>query len=197
MLLPAPMIAKPGPLPRADGWSFEVKWDGFRAITSTEAGLEVRSRRGWSMGERLPELAGLPSGLVLDGELVAVDAEGRPSFPLLVSRLLHRRPRITIVLVVFDVLRVEGHDAMCLPYEERRALLEVLDLNGPAWQTSDTFEDGAALLAAVVEQGLEGVVAKRRDSTYRPGERGWIKTKNRAYWRHGQGWEATWRRREC
>jgi bifunctional non-homologous end joining protein LigD len=193
--LPAPMIATPGLLPRSDAWSYEVKWDGFRAIVSTEVGLEIRSRRGWSMGERLPELAALPGGLVLDGELVAVDREGRPSFPLLVSRLLHRRPAIPVTLVVFDVLRVEGEDAMCLPYEERRALLEALDLNGPAWRTPDMFDDGLALLEVVHRQGLEGVVAKRRDSTYRPGERGWIKTKNRGYWRHGQGWEATWRRR--
>ena len=67
---------------------------------------------------------------------------------------------------------------MCLPYDERRRLLEALDLHGPAWQTPQTFTDGRALLHAVHEQGLEGVVAKRRDSSYRPGERGWIKTKN-------------------
>ena len=189
------MIATPGVLPRGRAWAFEVKWDGFRAIVATEDGLEVRSRRGWSMTDRLPELAALPTGLVLDGELVAIDHDGRPSFPLLVNRLLHRRAGIPVMLIVFDVLRVEGEDAMCLPYAERRALLEAVELDGPAWRTPDTFDDGPALLDAVHERGLEGVVAKRRDSTYRPGERGWIKTKNRAYWRHGQGWDATWRRR--
>jgi bifunctional non-homologous end joining protein LigD len=190
MPLPTPMLATPGVLPRGAAWAYEVKWDGFRAIVSSENGLEIRSRRGWSMTDRLPELAALPTGLVLDGELVAIDDDGRPSFPLLVSRLLHRRPAIPVTFVVFDVLHVEDHDTMCLPYDERRALLEALDLNGPAWQTPDTFDDGPALLASIIEQGLEGVVAKRRESTYRPGERGWIKAKNRAYWRYGQGWEA-------
>jgi ATP dependent DNA ligase-like protein len=76
------MLARSDALPRGD-YSYEVKWDGFRAIVSTEDGLEVRSRRGWNMSERLPELAALPAGLVLDGELVAFGDDGRPSFPLL------------------------------------------------------------------------------------------------------------------
>src|SRR5919204_3584105 len=122
------MLARPDALPRGD-YAFEVKWDGFRALVSTEEGLEVRSRRGWGMGERLPELAGLPAGLVLDGELVSFGEDGRPSFPLLGLRVLHGRPAIPVVYMVFDVLRVEGEDAMCLPYAERRALLESLELN--------------------------------------------------------------------
>ncbi len=65
------MLSRPGPLPFGSGWSFELKWDGFRAIASTEDGLYVRSRRGWNMTTVLPELRGLPAGLVLDGELVA------------------------------------------------------------------------------------------------------------------------------
>src|SRR6187551_3318182 len=69
--LPAPMVSRPGPLPSGPGWSYEVKWDGFRALVSTVDGLRVRSRRGWNMTELLPELRGLPPGLVLDGELVA------------------------------------------------------------------------------------------------------------------------------
>jgi ATP-dependent DNA ligase len=75
----------------------------------------VRSRRGWDMSERLPELAGLPAGLVLDGELVAFALDGRPSFSLLSLRILHGRDHIPVMLMIFDVLRVEGHDAMCLP----------------------------------------------------------------------------------
>src|SRR5438552_2139039 len=78
--LPQPMLARPGPLPHGD-YAYEVKWDGFRAIVSTEDSLEVRSRSGWSMAERLAELARLPTGLVLDGELVAFDGDGRASFP--------------------------------------------------------------------------------------------------------------------
>src|SRR5919202_74812 len=80
------MLARPDQLPRGD-FGFEVKWDGFRALVSTEERLHVRSRRGWDMSERLPELADLPAGLVLDGELVAFAPDGRPSFPLLGLRV--------------------------------------------------------------------------------------------------------------
>jgi bifunctional non-homologous end joining protein LigD len=140
------MLARPDRLPRGD-WSYEVKWDGFRAIVTTENGLEVRSRRGWSMADRLPELAGLPAGLVLDGELVAFGLDGRPSFPLLGQRVLHGREAIPVTLIVFDVLRIEGADAMCLPYVERRALLEALELSirsKPARSSRRTARPGAA-----------------------------------------------------
>jgi bifunctional non-homologous end joining protein LigD len=73
---------------------------------------------------------------------------------------------------------------MHLPYHERRRRLESLDLNGPYWQTPETFDDGEALFDAVCERELEGVVAKRLNGRYRPGERGWIKIKNRDYWRY-------------
>jgi ATP-dependent DNA ligase len=75
------MLARSGPLPSSSGWSFELKWDGFRAIVSTEDGLRVRSRRGWNMTTVLPELRRLPTGLVLDGELVAWKGS-EPRFPL-------------------------------------------------------------------------------------------------------------------
>src|SRR5919197_3989754 len=180
--LPQPMLARPGPLPHGD-YAYEVKWDGFRAIVSTEDGLEVRSRSGWSMAERLREMARLPTGLVLDGELVAFGEDGRPSFPRLARRVLHGRRAIPVVLMLFDLLRVEGEDVMCLPYAERRGLLEELDLHGPAWRTPEAFDDGEALLAATSAHGLEGIVAKRRNEPYRPGERAWVKVKHRHYWR--------------
>src|SRR5437764_6411114 len=110
--LPQPMLARPDRLPRGD-YAYEVKWDGFRAIVSTEAGLQVRSRRGWNMTELVPELAALPSGLVLDGELVAFGDDGRPSFPLLSQRMLHGHRAISVKLMIFDVLRVDGHDVAC------------------------------------------------------------------------------------
>jgi bifunctional non-homologous end joining protein LigD len=182
------MLARPDRLPRGD-YAYEVKWDGFRAIVSTEDGLEVRSRRGWSMAGRLPELARLPAGLVLDGELVAFGEDGRPSFPLVGLRVLHGRAGIPVTLMIFDLLRVDGGDAMCLPYAERRALLEELDLDGPAWRTPQAFDDGEALLEATSAHGLEGVVAKRRRDPYRPGERGWVKVKHRHYWRFGRSLE--------
>ena len=179
------MLARPDRLPYGD-YAYEVKWDGFRALVSTERGLEVRSRRGWDMSERVPELARLPSGLALDGELVVLGPDGRPSFPLLSQRLLSRRAPVPAVLMVFDVLRVEGEDAMGLPYAERRRLLEALDLHAPHWRTPEAFDDGEALLEATGRLGLEGIVAKRRSEPYRPGERAWIKVKHRHYWRFGQ-----------
>ena len=75
---------------------------------------------------------------------------------------------------------------MCLPYRERRELLDALELDGPARRTPEAFDDGEALLEATSGLGLEGVVAKRRSEPYRPSERGWIKTKHRHYWRFGQ-----------
>ena len=81
------MLSRPGPLPSGSGWSFELKWDGFRALVSTEEGLAVRSRRGWDMTPVLPELRALPDGLVLDGELVAWKGS-EPYFPLVCRRVL-------------------------------------------------------------------------------------------------------------
>jgi bifunctional non-homologous end joining protein LigD len=130
------MLARPDRLPGGD-YAYEVKFDGFRAIVSTEDGLRVQSRRGWSMEDRMHELAGLPRGLVLDGELVAFGLDGRPSFPLLARRVLHGRDAIPVTLMIFDVLRIEGADAMCLPYAERRTLLETLDLRGCGWRTPE------------------------------------------------------------
>jgi bifunctional non-homologous end joining protein LigD len=172
--------------PRHGDYSYEVKWYGFRAIVGTEAGLEVRSRRGWSMRELLPELAALPTGLVLDGELVAFGDDGRPSFPLLSRRVLNGHRSIPVKLMVFDVLRVEEHDLMCNAYAERRALLEALELDGAAWATPEAFDDGEALFEATLGLGLEGIVAKRLHQPYKPGERAWIKVKHRSYWRFEQ-----------
>jgi bifunctional non-homologous end joining protein LigD len=90
MRLPTPMLSKPGPLPTGDGWMFEPKWDGFRAIVSTVDGLGVHSRSGWQMAGRIPEFAALPPGLVLDGELVAFEGDD-PWFPHVCDRILHGR----------------------------------------------------------------------------------------------------------
>jgi bifunctional non-homologous end joining protein LigD len=115
------------------------------------------------MAEIVPELANLPSGLVLDGELVAFGDDGRPSFPLLSARVLHGKRTIPVKLMVFDVLGVDGHSVMANPYADRRTLLESLDLEGPAWSTPENFDDGEALFEATLGLGLEGVVAKRLD----------------------------------
>jgi bifunctional non-homologous end joining protein LigD len=157
----APPDAGPtGLAPLGSGYSYEVKWDGFRAIVSTEDGLRVRSRRGWDMTTLLPELAKLPSGLVLDGDLMAPDEDGRPSFPRLSPRILHGRPGIHVTLVVFDVLRVEGMSTMENSYQERRRLLEELDLQGAHWCTSPVFDDGAAL--RFLRLGIGYIVSRLR-----------------------------------
>ena len=91
-----------------------------------------------------------------------------------------------MTFVAFDVLRADGHDLMRSPHHARRAVLESLALNDGHCMTPDTFDDGHALYQTVCEQGLEGVVAKRSASSYRPGQRGWIKVKNSGYWRRNQ-----------
>src|SRR4051794_557684 len=190
-----PMLAKSGELPPGDNWAFEVKWDGVRAIGYVEGGrIRLASRRANNITARYPELRELGRALgtheaVLDGEVVAFDDAGRPSFQRLqrrmhltseaqVRRLAQSDP---VVYVIFDLLFLDGHPTLELTYEQRRKLLLELGLNGPAWQTpAHHVGDGAALLAASRAQGLEGIVAKRLDCPYTPGRRssGWVKVKN-------------------
>jgi bifunctional non-homologous end joining protein LigD len=178
------MLARSGRLPTSSDYAYELKWDGFRAIISTEGPLRVRSRRGWDMSEHVGLLARLPVRAVLDGELVALDQEGKPDFPQLCESVLMRHPSTQLTFMAFDVLSVEGEPVISLPYSERRRILAELRLDAPQWRTPEAFDDGEALWAAVCEHELEGVVAKRRSGRYAPGERGWIKTKNRNYWRY-------------
>src|SRR3954466_9634527 len=178
------MLARSGPIPARGDWAYEVKWDGFRGLLSTEGGFRVRSRRGWDMTELIPELSAFPVYGTFDGELVAFDEEGSPNFPMVSERLLNRRHRIRVTYMIFDVLSLEGRSLIGLPYSERREELEALELHGPYWHTPEAFDDGGALFEAVCERNLEGVVAKRRSGRYRPGERGWVKIKNRDYWRY-------------
>ncbi len=182
--LPQPMLARSGAIPSGD-YAFELKWDGFRAIVGRNGGFGVRSRRGWDMTKLLPEFADLPASGIFDGELVAF-ADGRPHFPLVCDRLLRGDRTVPLTFVVFDVLELTGEPTMQLPYRRRRALIEELDLGVGPWFVPEAFADGSALFAAACERGLEGVIAKRRSAPYRPGERGWIKVKNRGYWRFGQ-----------
>jgi bifunctional non-homologous end joining protein LigD len=191
-----PMLARSGPLPPEDGrWAYEIKWDGVRAIGYAEGGrLRLASRNGRDITPRYPELRALGRALgareaVLDGEVVAFDADGRPSFQRLqgrmhltgehaVRRLAEREP---VTYVIFDLLFLDGHSLMALPYAERRERLAALQLAGPTWQTpAHHVGDGAALLQATGAQGLEGVLAKRLDAPYAPGRRsqGWVKVKN-------------------
>jgi bifunctional non-homologous end joining protein LigD len=191
----APMLATAGELPASDdGWSFEVKWDGVRSIAFLEAGrLRLMSRRGNDVTVTYPELGPLAAAaggrpIVLDGEIVALDEDGKPSFNRLQARINvadgHQAARLAerapATLMIFDVLHLDGGSAMPLPWSERRELLESLELVGPSWRTPPVFPgEGRALLAAAREQGLEGVVAKLTTSPYRPGRRSeaWRKVK--------------------
>jgi bifunctional non-homologous end joining protein LigD len=105
------MLARSGQIPTRGDWSFEVKWDGFRAIVSTEGKtLRVRSRRGWNMTDLAPELAALPISATLDGELCAFGPDGAPDFPLICERMLMRRTGIRVTYMVFDLLSLDGQD---------------------------------------------------------------------------------------
>lgn len=192
-----PMLAtpatRPGQVPEGDQWVYEVKWDGMRVITESAGGrLRMTSRRGNTVTPAYPELAvDLPAGLVLDGEVVAI-ADGRPSFQALSGRIHVREERRAARLAVsnpvtyllFDVLRLDGHDLTGLPWATRRETLERLDLGelSPRWQVPPVYDDGGLLLGVTQAQGLEGVVAKRRTSRYYPGRRSpdWIKAAHRS-----------------
>jgi bifunctional non-homologous end joining protein LigD len=192
-----PMLARPGTLPRDDeNWAYEVKWDGVRAICHSEPGrMRLHSRNLLDITPRYPELGRLNRALshhraILDGEVVALDADGRPSFGALQRRMhvgsesaVRRLARDTpVTYMIFDLLWLDGHSLMELPYAERRARLEELDLKeGERWRVPEhVVGHGAELLAATAEQGLEGVIAKRLDSPYEPGRRSanWLKIKN-------------------
>ena len=194
-----PMLATPSPggLPAgAEGeWAHELKWDGVRAIAYLrDGGLRLESRNLNDITPRYPELHGLASALpghdvVLDGEVVAFDEAGRPSFSLLQTRMHVVGERKVAALVgsaplaylVFDVLHLDGVSTRDLAWTDRRRVLEGLEVQGPAWQTPKAHvENGPAVLEASKAGGLEGVVAKRVTSTYTPGKRSkdWLKIKN-------------------
>ena len=191
-----PMLAKLAQLPADDdGWAVEVKWDGVRAIAYCRPGrLELQTRNLNTVTSQYPEVRRLSRQLgsldaVLDGELVAFDEEGRPSFERLQQRIhqtaesvVRRRMKShPVTYVIFDLLYLDGVSLLDQPYGDRRRLLERLELDGESWQTPG-YSVGHAreLLAASAEQHLEGIVLKRLDSAYAPGKRSgaWLKVKN-------------------
>lgn len=206
------MLATLGPLPApavAGRYGYEMKWDGVRALVVVSwGGVRLYSRTGRDMTPTYPELAGLGAGLgdtVLDGEVVAFDAAGRPSFGALQPRMLvadaasarKLAASIPCMWFGFDVLRLRGADLLARPYEARREALEGLGLAGPSWQVPG-YLPGDAAGAVELSRGarLEGVVAKLLTSRYEPGRRSaaWIKVKHVATqsvvvggWRLGRG----------
>jgi bifunctional non-homologous end joining protein LigD len=178
-----PMKAGIGTLPADDeSWAYEIKWDGYRTLAFVE---DDRAR--WQSSNlidvtaKYPELSQFASSVnagsaIIDGELVVLDEEGRPRFELM------QQHATQVAFYAFDVLSVDGHDTISQPYERRRELLSGLLEPGQNWMVpAHRIGDGAALLAATVERGLEGVMAKRLGSIYVPGKRSpnWRKVKNR------------------
>jgi bifunctional non-homologous end joining protein LigD len=209
-----PMAAEVGELPPDDGrWAFEPKWDGMRALVELDAGaVRLRARSGRDVTVEFPELAALSTvadQAVLDGEIVALDDAGRPSFARLQPRFgvtdptvaAARARAIPVTFVAFDLLHLAGHDAWQLPYRDRRALLEQLVRPMPTLLLSPSGEgDGAHWLDAARVNRLEGIMAKRIDRPYEPGRRSgaWRKVKIRheqefavCGWTPGQGRRAS------
>jgi bifunctional non-homologous end joining protein LigD len=187
-----PMLATPGrPADVARGHLHEIKWDGARVLAHLDGagGMTLRSRSGADVTVSYPELAELADRVdaptVLDGEVVVLDDKGAASFSLLQPRLQLRDPsrvrlaaqRSPVLYVVFDVLVCRGQPVFDLPVEERRRLLEQLELHGGRVQVPPATDDVTTLLEIAKARGDEGVVSKRLGSTYRPGARSsdWIK----------------------
>ena len=189
------MLATLGEMPIAiDAYAYEVKWDGYRALCARQKdGLQLTSRNGIDLLPRFPEVAGLrqalPRETLVDGELMALDAADHGSF----SALQTRMPRVRgvdsgqrwdpakwrVTYVIFDLLRLRGHDLMALPWSERRRQLVALGLEEPGWATPRAVDDGVRLLAEVKAAHGEGIIAKRRSAPYLPGirSRDWLKIK--------------------
>jgi bifunctional non-homologous end joining protein LigD len=191
-----PMLAthgdpRTGP-PTGPAWAHEIKWDGIRLLADvTDGRLRLLTRSGRDIAVALPELQGLAQvcpDVLLDGEAVTMIG-GRPSFSHVVDRVhttsasaAERLARIRpVTYLAFDLLRLEGMDLTGLPWSARRSALEDLVDDVPGVQVSPVYDDGRGLLAATADQGLEGVVSKRRGAAYHEGVRSgdWLKFPHR------------------
>jgi len=177
----------------ASAAAVEVKWDGIRALVAVDrrGRVSVRSRPGRQL-HQFPELEDLAGALtsrqvLLDGELLVLDSDGKPNFSRVSARLrtysepavARGRQRHPAHLVVWDLLHLDGVNTRPLPYTQRRELLAELALRAPGWQTPPALAAPVAdAFAAVAQHGLEGIVVKPVDSAYVPGRRGgWTKVK--------------------
>ncbi|WP_435282816.1 non-homologous end-joining DNA ligase [Streptomyces koelreuteriae] len=195
-----PMLATPGTLPptaQDARWAYETKQDGQRVgvYLPGDGSVLLRARSGEDITAAYPELGPLGAALgpmpaVLDGEILALDEQGRANFQLLQSRMglahaparaARRAAEVPVHVVLFDLMHLKDQALIRLPYARRRSALEDLALTGPAWSTPAALVGhGAEALAATRAHGLEGLVCKRLDSVYEPGarSRAWIKIRN-------------------
>ena len=188
-----PMFATKGThVPRGSEWLHEVKWDGIRVLVDVrEDGARLTTRNENDVTVAYPELqgpSGLAAGTLIDAEVIAL-TDGVPRFSAIADRMHVRNVRRAeqlsavnpVTLMAFDLLREAGEDVMSLPLVERRARLEALDLSATGWQVPATYDDGDMLFAATEQQGLEGIVSKKRSSLYFPGRRSadWLKFPHR------------------
>ena len=171
-------------------WIFEIKWDGFRAISYVEDGLSVKSRTDKELRYNFPELAELSllaKNLVVDGEIIVM-REGKPDFQALLERgqavsareIERRSGQAPATYIVFDVLEKDGESLTKLPLMERKKILKDSLTEGKNVLLSDFIEEkGEAYYRLVVDKGLEGVMAKKKDSQYEEGLRtgSWLKIK--------------------
>lgn len=170
------LLLKTNTLPEGENWLYEIKLDGYRALALKSNGrVELRSRNDKDFSVRYSGIAKalekLPDNTVIDGEVVALDEEGRPSFNLLQNYGSSRAP---IVYFVFDALMFRGKNLMDEPLMKRREVLQekiLSKLGEPIRFSSDLEASLSDLINSVKAEGLEGLVAKRRDSTYEPGQR--------------------------
>jgi bifunctional non-homologous end joining protein LigD len=181
-----PMLATLGTLPTGGGWAYEYKWDGVRAVIYvTASGVRVLSRNERDVTTAYPDIAGALAGrrteMVLDGEIVAPDAKGRPSFARLQRRMNVHQPTPALIeefalhYNVFDVLHFDGKSLVDEPYTSRRERLE--SITGLQLTPSFVADSPDAVVEDSRKKGLEGVIAKRLDAPYEPGRRSpdWIK----------------------
>ena len=180
-----PMLARlVSHLPEGDGWGYELKLDGYRAVVMRNArATTIFSRRGNELNAQFPHLAKafdfLPAGTIIDGEIVALDDHGRPSFAALQTSIT--KPA-ALYFYAFDLLAYRGRETVGLPLSERRALLErhaLREMKEPVRLSTLLNAAPQTIIKAVRQQGLEGVVAKRLNSRYQTGERTdtWLKYK--------------------
>ena len=191
-----PMLAEAAHrLPESQEYLYELKWDGIRALTSVdEGGVRIHGRNRMELSRQFPELlvpeqAFRATGALFDGEIVCLDADGRPNFGNVIYRIQQKgdgaitraQAQCPAICYLFDCLYLDGRPIVNEPLLRRREWLQDAVRKESSYRATECFDDGAPFLEAVSEMGLEGIMAKRRSGRYLPGKRSesWLKIKTR------------------